>query len=802
MEFLLILLAIYLLVMPLVAMGIANRAADQAAQLRQELRILQAELARLSAPTQRDGKPEISANALAKAKAESAVPPVPSAVRSDLPPPPPERMRALMEAKPRASIPNPPSPAPEVKPPLLSSSLPPSELPGSPTTPAFARKPEFTWEQFMGVKLFAWLGGLALFIGIVLFVKYAIEHNLISPAARTAIGAAVGLGLCLTGLHLRGSERYRVLSHTLCATGVLILYGVSYAGHGFYNLYSQMTAFTAVAAVTVAAFFIAVRMEAQVVSVLGMLGGFLAPLILYTGVDRPLGLFTYVALLDMGVLAVVHCRGWHSHTALAAGGTGITTLIWLLKFWTKSGYAHGTATLVPLAVLLFFPALFCAAGWWQKSRTARSFETLAASSGLSWMALWLSLSAVLMPTIAERPWLIFGFAFLLYALTGVAAWRELKLLTTCTAAGGFVFLLLAVWSGRALTSGLLPHALALYLIFGLLQAGLPVLWSRRSEGEPLPPSTLWMPLLVLVLMLISVLRVPESAAGIWIAVLAVNASLLALARLSRQAAPVEAAFGLTMLTLFAWLMAIVEDAALASSLRGQFLLVLAASALLLTAGGFWLRGLVPTVENEPVIAGRNMAVLVPAALPFPLLIIATCALPDVPYAPVAGIMLALAALLMFVAAKLRLWELYPITLVAVFGVELALHNKAWDVTGGVRVAWCAAAWALLLAFPFLFRRETCGHVWPWITASVAGVAQFILIRDTVAETWPGMEPGILPALCALPPALGLWLVHRDRATESGVRRSQLAWFGGVTLLFITLIVPLQWKREWITLAVH
>jgi len=30
------------------------------------------------------------------------------------------------------------------------------------------------WEKFMGVKLFAWLGGFALFLGMVFFVKYSI----------------------------------------------------------------------------------------------------------------------------------------------------------------------------------------------------------------------------------------------------------------------------------------------------------------------------------------------------------------------------------------------------------------------------------------------------------------------------------------------------------------------------------------------------------------------------------------------------------------------------------------------------
>ena len=47
----------------------------------------------------------------------------------------------------------------------------------------------------MGVKLFAWLGGLALFFGIAFFVKYSFDHDLIPPAVRVAIGYILGAGV-------------------------------------------------------------------------------------------------------------------------------------------------------------------------------------------------------------------------------------------------------------------------------------------------------------------------------------------------------------------------------------------------------------------------------------------------------------------------------------------------------------------------------------------------------------------------------------------------------------------------------
>jgi len=46
---------------------------------------------------------------------------------------------------------------------------------------------------------------------------------------------------------------------------------------------------------------LSVRLNAMVVAVLGMLGGFLTPILLSTGQDNPLGLFVYIALLDIGL---------------------------------------------------------------------------------------------------------------------------------------------------------------------------------------------------------------------------------------------------------------------------------------------------------------------------------------------------------------------------------------------------------------------------------------------------------------------------------------------------------------------
>lgn len=64
----------------------------------------------------------------------------------------------------------------------------------------------------MGVKLFAWLGGVALFFGVIFFVRYAFEHDLVPPAVRVALGFVTGIGLLAGGLWTHRKPTYKVLA--------------------------------------------------------------------------------------------------------------------------------------------------------------------------------------------------------------------------------------------------------------------------------------------------------------------------------------------------------------------------------------------------------------------------------------------------------------------------------------------------------------------------------------------------------------------------------------------------------------
>jgi uncharacterized membrane protein len=351
----------------------------------------------------------------------------------------------------------------------------------------------FNWEAFMGVKLFAWLGGLALFLGIVFLVKYSFENNLITPLGRLTIGGCVGLALIAMGAWLaRG--RYRIPAQSLCATGIVILYADLFAAHSFYELISLTSAFLAMAAVTLCSFFLAVALDAQVVVILGLLGGFLTPVLLPSGADNAALLFLYVALLDVGIAAVALRKRWLYLVLLAAIGTAHTQVHWAKDFFTVA--TGGRAFWIFLA----FEALFLAIYFFDRRMAADKW--LAASAALAgFVALAFGFWICALPLLAQQSLFFFSFIFLadagLLALPVIGrAHRGIAL-----GAGAMTFALVAVWIGFFAPKTPMSASLVAIVIFALFHAATTPASAWRQGMLPLTATGTITPYLLLIILL-------------------------------------------------------------------------------------------------------------------------------------------------------------------------------------------------------------------------------------------------------------------------------------------------------------
>src|SRR4029453_1342897 len=435
--FLLLVVIAVCFVLPLVAIAKAARARRSVEEFETRLRSLEGELQMLKhAPDVL----RVDQSPAAKSEMAEGEPFVsvsiaepPEARPASVPPPLPEEVMAAP-----ASAPQPPSPPKPV----------PADLPApKPSLPAI------NWEQFMGAKLFAWIGGLALFLGVAFFVKYSFEHNLISPELRVAIGFAVGLALVVGGLALKRKENM-VTAQTLCATGILIFYAVTFACRSFFHFafFGSVPTFLLMMLITAVAFLLAVRLDAIMVAILGMAGGFLTPILLSTRQDNPFGLFGYIALLDIGLLMVARRKQWSGLPILGAVGTVLMQIAWVTQFFLREQYFLGNKVLAPMAIFLGFEVLFCTASGTTKRglKSERAFS--AAAIGISGAAILGGFYFLSFQTLGNRPALLLSYIFLAdVGLLAVAIAKE-KLAALSTVTGLAVFTFLAIWTAWYLTT--------------------------------------------------------------------------------------------------------------------------------------------------------------------------------------------------------------------------------------------------------------------------------------------------------------------------------------------------------------
>jgi len=288
----------------------------------------------------------------------------------------------------------------------------PSMPPRPPVRPAVAPlvpKPAFDWEAVVGVQLFSWIAGIALVLAAVFFLKYSIDHGWLGPPIRMAIGLVFGNAI-LVLCEWRVARRYAVTANALDGAGIAILFATFFAAHSLWNLIGVFPAFAMMALVTAVAVLLSLHHDSLFVALLGLVGGFATPALLSTGEDRPIGLFSYLLLLNAGLAWVAYRKRWPHLTVLSAVFTTLYQWGWVMKFM------HTGSVPLALGVFLIFPALSLTAlafGEKENSADARSpwFQQTAALTVALPMFFAMYLASV--PGFGNRYWLLFGFLLLL-----------------------------------------------------------------------------------------------------------------------------------------------------------------------------------------------------------------------------------------------------------------------------------------------------------------------------------------------------------------------------------------------------
>jgi len=243
----------------------------------------------------------------------------------------------------------------------------------------------------------------------------------------------------------------------------------------------------------------------------------------------------------------------------------------------------------------------------------------------------------------------------------------------------------------------------------------------------------------------------------------------------------------------------------------MFLILLGVFSVIFVGMGLWLtRRFKPAAWRDGAKLSNDLsepgdvALILPiasAALPFLLLIMATQRLSLPNPSPVFGLTLLLVVMLLGLTQLFSIDGMSAVALACTAAVECSWHFNRFDPAHPQRpLMWYLVFLAVFSLFPWLFARRFNERIVPWAVAALAGVPQFFLVHHLVKASYPNEMMGLLPAAFALPPIVGLVLALKRSVPSREVRLSHLAWFGGAALFFITLIFPIQFDREWLTLS--
>ena len=175
------------------------------------------------------------------------------------------------------------------------------------------------FERLVAGRLLIWLGGIALVLAAIFLIRYSIEVGLITPAARMVGAGLFGLALLGAGEWARAgrlADDPRI-AQALVGAGVAVLYATIYGSHVLYAVLDSRTAFAGMALVTIAALGLSLR-HGVPTAVMGLVGGFLTPVLVGDPQASVAPLLVYLALLDIALFALAWRRGW---TWLAAAAT-------------------------------------------------------------------------------------------------------------------------------------------------------------------------------------------------------------------------------------------------------------------------------------------------------------------------------------------------------------------------------------------------------------------------------------------------------------------------------------------------
>lgn len=206
-------------------------------------------------------------------------------------------------------------------------------------------------EKFIGENLINKIGIAITVIGVAIGAKYSIDNNLISPLTRIILAYLTGIGLLGFGIKLK--EKYESFSAVLVSGAIAIMYFITYMAYSFYGLFPQAVAFILMLIFTAFTVVAAINYNKQVIAHIGLVGAYAVPFLLSEGSGKVAVLFTYMTIINLGILFIAFKKYWKElhYTSFL--------LTWLIFFsWFINDYNTEEHFVLGAGFLTIFFAIF------------------------------------------------------------------------------------------------------------------------------------------------------------------------------------------------------------------------------------------------------------------------------------------------------------------------------------------------------------------------------------------------------------------------------------------------------------
>lgn len=194
------------------------------------------------------------------------------------------------------------------------------------------------------------IGVIILFFGVIFALKFAAEEGFFPIEVRLLCAALAAFALLGLGWKLRAKSRQFAV--TLQGAGTGIFYITSFIAFRLYHLIPGPLAFALLLAATVLTAALAVLENARTLALVAMIGGFLAPALTSEGGGSHILLFSYLALLNLGIFGICWFRSWRELNLTGFFFTFVMASMWGQRYYQPE-FLNSSMSFLIFFVLLY-----------------------------------------------------------------------------------------------------------------------------------------------------------------------------------------------------------------------------------------------------------------------------------------------------------------------------------------------------------------------------------------------------------------------------------------------------------------